>query len=290
MIIVPQNNPGATTTRMLQNFYSVPFRWLSFVYAMTYTAANTADTLSTQVFHMPTSAIPVLVASTTVNTVACIAKDAAFAKLYGTSSTTSSSSTSKKKQQQEQMNEKDDYFAEEEEKAMSTTSTTTTASSQQQQKQVPAASYVVWLMRDILTAFSAFTLPPLLMDSSFHVPAIWSRLAGPVIAQYVTTPLHLTGLAMYNLQPKAPAASAGAGTGIDDGDDDDDTSTTTTHTGDYWRTVITTVLKQFPDTVVARQLRILPAFSFGGIANSAIREWAQHYHYHTTTIHVNHIG
>jgi hypothetical protein len=166
---------------------------LWFVYSVTYLAANSIDTISESFGMNP--AIPVLIASTTANTIACITKDAAFARMFG---------------------------------------------KPQGKKKVPVSSYVVWLGRDLITAFSAFTLPPMLV--AYHVPALLSRLAGPVVAQYFTTPLHLAGLAFYNLSPG--------------------------------ESVLDTVKEQLPATVVARQLRILPAFSLGTIANSFLRDLA----------------
>jgi hypothetical protein len=196
-----QENLQETAKAPVATVKSVPFLWLWFVYAVTYVAANTTDTLS--VTNHVNPAIPVLIASTAFNTVACVAKDASFAKMYGA----------------------------------------------ENKKPLPTESYVLWLGRDIITAFSVFTLPPLL--STYNVPSLLSRLAGPVVAQYFTTPLHLAGLALYNL----PAGS------------------------DY----VATVQAQLPSTVLARQLRILPAFSLGGIVNSQLRDMAHDILTHTTS-------
>jgi len=60
-----------------------PFRWLALVYASTYAAANIADTYSRR--SRTDSRKAVLAASTTANATATIAKDRAFAQLFGAS-------------------------------------------------------------------------------------------------------------------------------------------------------------------------------------------------------------
>jgi len=57
------------------------FRWIWFVYGSTYAAANVADTVSEA--RGVDRFLPVLCASTAVNTSAAIAKDSAFAKMFG---------------------------------------------------------------------------------------------------------------------------------------------------------------------------------------------------------------
>ena len=63
----------------------------------------------------------------------------------------------------------------------------------------------------------------------------------PVISQIFTTPLHLVGLSMYN-HPEG---------GL----------------GKHLETLRTT----YPPTVVLRMLRIIPAFSVGGVVNRSLR-------------------
>jgi hypothetical protein len=96
--------------------------------------------------------------------------------------------------------------------------------------------------------FSAFTLPALLLTCD--VPCLVSSFAGPIVAQFFVAPLHLAGLALYNL----PSGSNYAAT----------------------------VQQQFPATFLAQQLRILPAFSLGGIVNSNLRDMAHELLAHTT--------
>jgi len=214
-------------TFQAQFFLAKPtVQWLWLVYGVTYIAANAADTLC-QVQHV-SPVLPVLWASTTANTVACIAKDAAFAKLYGGSGSTSTS-------------------------ASSTADNNNTPPPKAISKPVPTLSYVVWLLRDILTAFSAFTLPPILRDQ-WEVPTLASRFAGPVVAQYFTTPLHLTGLILYN-------------------DNDNNSDNNDDQQLQKVQRIVGKVRDKLPDTIVARQLRIIPGFSVGGICNSFLRDY-----------------
>uniref|UniRef100_A0A7S3K034 Uncharacterized protein n=1 Tax=Aureoumbra lagunensis TaxID=44058 RepID=A0A7S3K034_9STRA len=57
-------------------------RWVSLVYASTYAASNLVD--STCEIYEKQSTLPKLVATTAANSGTCLAKDAAFARAYGT--------------------------------------------------------------------------------------------------------------------------------------------------------------------------------------------------------------
>ena len=103
---------------------------------------------------------------------------------------------------------------------------------------IPMASYVAW--------FSATSLPwPLCLRSHrfwlARCPTYGVAFA-PIIAQYFTKPLHLMALAMFNL----PTASIGV--------------------------KLASVRSAFVPTVLARQLRILPAVSVAGVANQKARK------------------
>ena len=98
----------------------------------------------------------------------------------------------------------------------------------------------LWAARDALTQFFVFTMPVLL---SGRVPDIVTRLSAPVMAQYFTTPLHLLGIRLFSLPLGATIAS-------------------------QW-TPVQAILFQ---TVIARQMRIFPAFSVGGVVNQKLRK------------------
>jgi hypothetical protein len=112
-------------------------------------------------------------------------------------------------------------------------------SRQGEDKPVPVQSYVAWFGRDIITMGFVFTLPTLL---AARVPDLVCRLAAPLVAQYFTTPLHLLGLAYYNLPAASPLSAK-----------------------------LASVSRTLGPTVFARQFRILPAFSLGGVANTRIK-------------------
>ena len=107
-------------------------------------------------------------------------------------------------------------------------------------KAVPAGAYAAWLGRDATTMAFTFTVPGLLAGK---VSDLLCRLSAPVIAQYFTSPFHLLGLAFYN----KPTAKFGE--------------------------KLSTALapKTLVPTVFARQFRIIPAFSLGGVANAKLK-------------------
>ena len=61
---------------------SAQYRWICLVFASTYAASNVVDTCCE--FKGANNVVPKLCATTAANTGTCLAKDAAFARLYGT--------------------------------------------------------------------------------------------------------------------------------------------------------------------------------------------------------------
>lgn len=176
-----------------------PFRWLWAVFFSTYVAANTADTVCAS--NSMSSTMPVLVASTAANMSSAMAKDSAFAKMYGVIAP----------------------------------------------RPVPLASYGCFFCRDIVSMAFFFTLPPLLSaklqerGAGSTVADVSAQFALPVVVQVVSNPWHLLGLNLYNDAKATPAER------------------------------MRTVRQQLPLTVVARMLRIVPAFSIGGSLNKQLR-------------------
>jgi hypothetical protein len=97
----------------------------------------------------------------------------------------------------------------------------------------------LWAGRDALTQFFVFTMPVLL---SGRVPDLVTRLSAPVMAQYFTTPLHLLGIRLFSLPLGTTIAS-------------------------QWAPVQAILFQ----TVIARQIRIFPAFSVAGVVNQKLR-------------------
>ncbi|KAI3322079.1 hypothetical protein HD806DRAFT_136311 [Xylariaceae sp. AK1471] len=122
---------------------------------------------------------------------------------------------------------------------------------------VPLPSYALFALRDCLTIFASFNIPPLLgpVISERLGAEMRRRVSGETIAQFAapaavqlfSTPVHLLGLDMYN-------RPAGAGAGA-------------VSWADRW----TLVRKNWLISSAARICRIVPAFGFGGTVNMKVR-------------------
>ena len=118
---------------------------------------------------------------------------------------------------------------------------------------VPGPSYVLFAMRDCLTIFASFNVPPLLgpVLSRSMSEELQKNISGQTLAQFLapasiqilSTPLHLLGLDLYNRN--------GAGVSW----------------GDRWKIV----RKNWSVSAVARMCRIVPAFGIGGVVNMKVR-------------------
>lgn len=117
---------------------------------------------------------------------------------------------------------------------------------------VPKASFALFAMRDSLTVFASFNLPPLiapLLPISEEVEKSVSRVSvaqflAPAGIQLFSTPLHLWGLDLYN----RPMGN-----------------------GTPWRTRVAKVGRDWLGSSLARMGRIVPAFGVGGVVNSRVR-------------------
>lgn len=117
---------------------------------------------------------------------------------------------------------------------------------------VPKASYALFAVRDSLTIFASFNLPPLiapLLPISEAVEKSVSRASvaqflAPAGVQLFSTPLHLWGLDLYN----RPMGN-----------------------GTPWRTRVAKVGRDWLGSSLARMCRIVPAFGVGGVVNSGVR-------------------
>ncbi|KAF1813282.1 hypothetical protein P152DRAFT_465912 [Eremomyces bilateralis CBS 781.70] len=116
---------------------------------------------------------------------------------------------------------------------------------------VPLPSFALFSLRDCLTIFASFNLPPLIAPHlPMHLaPALEERVSRTSMAQFLapagiqvfSTPLHLLGLDHYN----RPHAS--------------------------WRERLGKVGKEWGVSCLARMCRIVPAFGVGGVVNSGVR-------------------
>lgn len=109
-------------------------------------------------------------------------------------------------------------------------------------------------MRDCLTIFASFNLPPLLAPKiethmgeevkRYVAAASVAQFVTPAAIQFVSTPLHLLGLDLYN----RPGAQMGGREGR-----------------------VAQVVKNWGKSAVARIGRIVPAFGVGGVVNTKVR-------------------
>lgn len=120
-------------------------------------------------------------------------------------------------------------------------------------KTIPMASYALFTLRDSLTIFASFNLPPLiapLLPISREVEKQMSRASiaqfiAPAGIQLLSTPLHLWGLDLYN-------RPMGNGVG--------------------WRARVGRVRRDWLGSSAARMGRIVPAFGVGGVVNAGVRK------------------
>ncbi|KAI9720255.1 MAG: hypothetical protein M1812_003073 [Candelaria pacifica] len=117
---------------------------------------------------------------------------------------------------------------------------------------IPPASYLLFTLRDCITIFASFNLPPLvapLLPISDNIEKKISRLSmaqfvAPAAVQLVSTPLHLLGLDLYN-RPR-------------DG----------VNGWERWGKV----RRDWGLSSLARMCRIIPAFGVGGVVNMRVRK------------------
>ncbi|KAL8656436.1 MAG: hypothetical protein Q9210_000229, partial [Variospora velana] len=111
-------------------------------------------------------------------------------------------------------------------------------------RSIPTASYALFALRDSMTVFASFNVPPVLAPMlSEEVEKVMGRaslaqIVAPAAVQILSTPLHLWGLDLYN----RPGASFGER--------------------------LRQVGKNWVGSTAARMGRIVPAFGFGGVVNA----------------------
>ncbi|KAF6842618.1 hypothetical protein CMUS01_02934 [Colletotrichum musicola] len=121
---------------------------------------------------------------------------------------------------------------------------------------VPMVSYALFGLRDCLTIFASFNVPPRMgpwlnerMGEELRKKVSGLtvvQFAAPAMVQLVSTPLHLLGLDVYN-RPNAAASPVTL--------------------KDRWHTVA----KNWGISTLARICRIIPAYGVGGVVNRKVR-------------------
>lgn len=113
---------------------------------------------------------------------------------------------------------------------------------------LPRISYVPFLIRDAMTLYATFNLPQLAAPQLPDAVEIYvgklslAQLAFPAASQFITTPLHLLGLDLYNRQGRL---------GV--------------------RERLKAARSAWLSTSVARACRIIPAYGVGGVLNNMTR-------------------
>ncbi|AEO60858.1 hypothetical protein MYCTH_2310539 [Thermothelomyces thermophilus ATCC 42464] len=117
---------------------------------------------------------------------------------------------------------------------------------------VALPSYALFALRDCMTIFASFNVPPLLGPvlsrrvgdevQRFVSGQTMAQFAAPATLQLVSTPVHLWGLDVYN----RPGATS-------------------------WRDRWAVVRKNWAVSTAARICRIVPAFGVGGVVNYKVR-------------------
>ncbi|KAI0390527.1 hypothetical protein F5Y17DRAFT_55600 [Xylariaceae sp. FL0594] len=202
-------------TRPHKVLFSKPVALIFMLYGGTYLTANTLDTASSTVLpgKKPTfvsSGTDKFAASSTANIGLCIYKDQVYVRMFGPSGPP---------------------------------------------RPVPLPSYALFALRDCLTIFASFNVPPLLgpVVSERLSAEMRRRVSGETIAQFaapacvqfVSTPVHLLGLDMYNRPTTVGAVS--------------------------WADRWALVRKNWLISSAARICRIVPAFGVGGTVNMKVR-------------------
>ncbi|KAK7900560.1 hypothetical protein LTR67_002842 [Exophiala xenobiotica] len=125
---------------------------------------------------------------------------------------------------------------------------------------VPKLSYALFAIRDSMTIFASFNLPPIIAPQLAGLPsAIKSRFSrilstesgrantaqflAPAAIQIISTPIHLLGLDLYNRQGRLGFVER------------------------YPR-----ILRDWGVSALARMGRIIPAFGVGGVVNANMRK------------------
>lgn len=209
-------------------FLSTPFLLIYTLYSTTYLTANAIDTVTSTVRNQPFSTVTPgtakFLTTTSVNMAICVYKDARFAKIFGASSPQSSSN----------------------DPAKAAASAAATAA-----KKIPKISYSLFCLRDSVTIFASFNVPaliaPSIPDSIASTPgmkAAMAQFASPALMQFVSTPMHLLGLDLYNRQPPG---------------------------GLGWRERLARIRRDYIPSSFARMGKIVPAYGVGGVVNVRMR-------------------
>ena len=234
---------------------SAPYILITSLYLATYLSANLTDTLSSTVYNAKPDKVYAgtskFAATSATNLAMCLYKDAQFAKMFGangsgaskpiakpTTSFTSSTPASIRN------------YATAAAAAVRDNAPSAARTAAVSAPKVPRISLALFAVRDSMTIFASFNVPPILG------PVLGSQSAAqfiaPAMVQFVSTPLHLLGLDIYN-RPTGCSHAACSG-GIT--------------RACRWQCV----RRDWLGAAFARIGRIVPAFGVGGVVNAGVRK------------------
>lgn len=229
-------------TRPAGFFFSTPFLLIYALYSGTYLTANTIDTVSSTVRNQSYSTVTAgpakFISTTTVNMAMCVYKDARFAKIFGASPPASGSKQSRGPSPRRQPFPRHPVPMP---KQPGPTAPPT----------IPKISYTLFCLRDSVTIFASFNIPPLIAPSipdfiaaTPSMKSAMAQFACPALMQFASTPMHLLGLDLYNRQPVG---------------------------GLPWTERAARIRRDYVPACFARMGKIVPAFGVGGVVNVRLR-------------------
>lgn len=232
-------------TRPAGFFFSTPFLLIYTLYSATYLTANAIDTVTSTLRNQSYSTVtpgPAKFLSTTaVNMAICVYKDARFAKIFGASPPASGaqgSSSSPGPSPRPQM------FSCHPVPSPGAPGSTPGP-------KIPKISYTLFCLRDSVTIFASFNIPPLIapsipdfIASTPSMKAATAQFACPALMQFASTPMHLLGLDLYNRQPVG---------------------------GLPWTERVARIRRDYVPSCFARMGKIVPAYGVGGVVNVRLR-------------------
>jgi isoleucyl-tRNA synthetase len=193
-------------TKPLQFVGSPQFRIVLGLYTSTYATANIVDTTCEQYsVESTTASMYKFISTSLVNIVVCVYKDRVFTSMFGTASN----------------------------------------------RAFPKLSYLLFAARDSLTIAASFTAPAYIADllqkkeivSTEKTAQVTAQLISPCAVQFLSTPVHLYALDLYNRPDIVSSAR------------------------------FQLIRKEYFKSALARIGRIGPAFGFGGVGNSYLRSF-----------------
>lgn len=235
-------------TKPASFFFGTPFLLIYTLYSSTYLTANAIDTLTSTVRNQSCSTVTPgpakFISTTTVNMAICVYKDARFTKIFGAKPPPKNSS-------QISFNPSTYASASNPKSFHPSIPRQTAPAPVPATPKIPKISYTLFCLRDSVTIFASFNVPPLIAPSipDFLVStpgskAALAQFACPALMQFLSTPMHLLGLDLYNRQPKG---------------------------GLPWTDRVARVRRDYVPSCFARMGKIVPAYGVGGVVNVRMR-------------------